>query len=270
MARSRGKIKGRTSKQPTPPHVRLYWYELECPAYRVLSPAARALLVELRSLYDVKRGDNRVFCGIRRMRARCNLTQLAAERARNELIKMGWVTQVSEGSFKQKVRHATVFALENEAPITGNGSEAPKSYMRWQSSLTTPTKKDGTGIRYRSVPESGTDKSGEVVNLGLTVPESGTDKVISRPLSVPESGTQIWLPSVGGFPSNAVDAPKAAFDCKRRENIVHLFRQKRAPLVARGLLPNEPVKLSHSELLARLKEFAPAASNARRAARRAA
>ena len=34
---------------------------------------------------------------------------------------------------------------------------------------------------------------------------------------------------------------------------VHLFRQKRAPLVARGLLPNEPVKLSHSELLARLK-----------------
>ena len=127
-----------------------------------------------------------------------------------------------------------------------------------------------TGIRYRTVPESGTDKSVGVVNLGLSVPESDTDKAISRPPSAPESSTQIQLPTVGGFPSNAVDAPKAAFDCKRRENIVHLFRQKRAPLVARGLLPNEPVKLSHSELLARLKEFAPAASNARRAARRAA
>ena len=270
MARSRGKIKGRTSKQPTPPHVRLYGYELECPAYRVLSPAARALLVELRSLYDVKRGDNRVFCGIRRMMQRCNLTQRAAQKARDELMDRGWITTVSEGSFKQKVRHATEFALENEAPNTGNGSEAPKSYMRWQSSLTTSTKKDGSGIDYRTVAESTTDKSAETVNMAISVAESTTDKVISKPLSVVKSTTQIQLPSIGGFPSNAVDAPKAAFDCKRRENIVHLFRQKRAPLVARGLLPNEPVKLSHSELLARLKEFAPAASNARRAARRAA
>lgn len=113
-------------------HVRLYGWEMQCPAYRTLSVAARALLVEFRALFDVRSGDNRVFLSVREMMRRLNLGQRAAQRARDELCERGWVSIVEPGGFSRKTRHATVYALENEPPIAGNGSLARKTYARWQ------------------------------------------------------------------------------------------------------------------------------------------
>ncbi len=198
---------GKRARSATEAHVRLYRHELECPAYRTLSPAARALLVELRALYSPVTGDNRVFCGIRDAMKRCNLTQLAAKRARDELVSKGWITIVQMGHFRWKARHSTVFALENESPNTGNGSQPGKAFMRWQpapnSPTRLPTKKTGSGIDYRSVAESTTDQNREGQKTAFTVAESTTDTPVFPPSSVAESTTQIGLPPVGGFCSGS-------------------------------------------------------------------
>jgi hypothetical protein len=184
-------------------HVRLYRHEHECAAYRALSAHARALLVELRALYSPKNGDNRVHCSIRRMMERCNLTQQAAQRARDELIEKGWITVVQLGGFNCKVRHATVFALENEAPNSGNGSQASKAYMRWQPAP--ETKKHGSGIKYLSVSDSSTDARRNRPKRSGTVSESSTEKANSVGATVSESSTQIGLPPVGGFCLGSAD-----------------------------------------------------------------
>ncbi|MBN8727598.1 MAG: helix-turn-helix domain-containing protein [Xanthomonadales bacterium] len=114
------------------PHVRIYHYEMKSQAWRTLSPAARALLIEMRALFDVKRGDNRIFLSVRSMMERCNATQRAVTRARDELLDRGWIKVVEQGGFTRKVRHATVFALQNQPANTGNGSAPSKAYMRWQ------------------------------------------------------------------------------------------------------------------------------------------
>lgn len=197
--RNIAKMKGRASGDVPEAHVRLYRHELECPAYRTLSTNARALLIELRALYDVKRGDNRVFHGFRQMMQRCNLTQRAAKRARDELVEKGWITIVEPGGFSRKVRHSTVYALEHLPPNSGNGSQAGKAFMRWQPTTTTTTKKHGSRIAYRTVVESTTDARHETENKAVTVRKSTTDKAVSDPSTVVESTTQIYLPSEGGF-----------------------------------------------------------------------
>ena len=212
---------GKRARSVTEAHVRLYRHELECPAYRTLSPAARALLVELRALYSPATGDNRVYCGIRDVMKRCNLTQRAAAHARDELVSKGWVTIVQLGHFRWKARHATIFALENEAPNTGNGSQPGKAFMRWQPASNPPTRlpteKTGSGIDYRSVAESTTDQNREGKKIAFTVAESTTETPVFPPSSVAESTTQIGLPLIGGFCSGAdVPASAASVRAKRR------------------------------------------------------
>lgn len=160
-------------------HVRLYWYELESPAYRILSTEARALLIELRSLYSPRTGDNHVFCGVRRIMKRCNLSQRAASRARDELIRTGWIVVIQHGGFNCKVRHSTVFALENEAPCNSNGSSPRQTYMRWHPPLTTAAsgagEKRGRQIGYPTVRGSATDDGPECPKEASIVCKSTTD-----------------------------------------------------------------------------------------------
>jgi len=199
----RAKLKGRGSGSPgSEAHVRLYRHELECAAYRTLSPAARALLVELRSLFSPAAGDNKVFLGMRRTMERCNLTQRAAARARDELVEKGWVKIVQLGGFSCKVRHSTVFALENEVPNTGNGSQPGKAFMRWQPPAES-TKNHGMQIDYRPVCKSTTDTKRKRQKRAATVCENATDMTIFSASSVVVSTTQIALPSIGR--SSAVD-----------------------------------------------------------------
>lgn len=221
----------RSRKTPGEAHVRLYRHELECPAYRTLSPGARVLLIELRSLFDVTRGDNRVFCGIRRMMERCNLTQRAATRARDELVAKGWVKITQLGGFNCKLRHATEYALENEPPNTGNGSRPGKAFMRWQPTatpaVTGTTKNHGSRIDYRTVAESTTDEIQSGQKAAATVADSTIEKPGSEPFAVVESTTQIGLPPEGGFCSgpSASDPGIAEFrraPRKRKQNVTPL------------------------------------------------
>ncbi|MFT4046954.1 MAG: hypothetical protein QM661_09690 [Solimonas sp.] len=139
MSRNRAKHKGRRDGGES--HVRLYRYELQCPAYRALSTDARALLVEFRALYSG--GENRLFMSVREMMERLGIGNHHRVRmARDELIKLGWLRELSPGSFNLKARHATEYALTNE-PLTGApGSVPPKDFMRWQPPEMTASRKN--------------------------------------------------------------------------------------------------------------------------------
>lgn len=152
MAHQRAKSKGGRAES----HVRLYRHELECPAYRSLSTEARALLVEMRALFDGR--ENRMYMSVREAMRRLDVGRCKAERAFDELIDRGWVRIIERGSFNRKVRHATVFALESEPLEDNDGAVAPKSYMSWtppaQKNTVLTTSTDGVDHQHRGSEKS--------------------------------------------------------------------------------------------------------------------
>ncbi len=110
-------------------HVRLYRHELNCPAWRTLSPEARALLVELRALFKPTEG-NIVFLSMRQAQQRLGIGQRRVQKAFDELIECGWIKVHTKGAFSRKVRHATSYELANEATASP-GAVPSKDYMRW-------------------------------------------------------------------------------------------------------------------------------------------
>lgn len=141
------------SKRKQEQHVRMYRHELQSLAWKTLCPDGRSLLIEMRSLYDGK--ENRVHMSVRQAMQRLNVGQRRAQSAINALLERGWIRVIERGAFSRKVRHATVYALENE-PIHG-GEIAPRSFMRWQpdqkntvAEMTT----DGSRSDYRGAPKT--------------------------------------------------------------------------------------------------------------------
>lgn len=124
---SRRKRKG----PATEAHVRLYAHETRCPAWQTLEPDARALLVELRALYQPSQG-NVVYLSIREAERRLNIGQRRVQRAFDALLARGWIAVHEPGGFTRKMRHATSYRLENE-PGDAPGAMPRKSYMRWQA-----------------------------------------------------------------------------------------------------------------------------------------
>ena len=111
-------------------HVRLYRHELECPAWRTLDTDARALLIELRALYQPTQG-NIVFLSVREGMERLGIGQRRVQAAFKALLDRGWIVVETRGGFTRKVRHATSYRLENEASAAP-GSVPSKAYMRWR------------------------------------------------------------------------------------------------------------------------------------------
>lgn len=171
-------------------HVRLYAHELACPAWRALTPDARALLIELRAVFSPKSGDNRVFLSIREAMDRIGVGQRRAAAARDELIERGWITIAERGAFARKVRHATVYALENLGPA-GDERDAAKPFLRWQP-----------GPRFSTVAKSARHGSRDSYRDQSGAPEKGSHgsrdsyrRGDSEPITVAGTATQIQLPS---------------------------------------------------------------------------
>lgn len=134
-SKRRARLTGRSSSVyvPVSPHVRLYAWELDCPAYRALNSDARALLVELRALYRPSTG-NEVFLSVREARRRlANVGQAKVQAAFAALEECGWIEEVKAGSFDQKTGtgRARSFLLTNIGP-DGSEASAKKTYMRWK------------------------------------------------------------------------------------------------------------------------------------------
>jgi len=109
-------------------HVRLYRHELESAAYRSLTPDARALLVEFRSLYAGR--SNRIHLSLREAMRRLGVGRRRAQSAIDDLQDRGFIRLLAPGSFSTKTRHAPEYALLNE-PL--DGSRTPeKPFMSWR------------------------------------------------------------------------------------------------------------------------------------------
>lgn len=115
---------------PTEAHVRLYAHETNSPAWRTMKPDARALLVELRGLYQPSQA-NVVYLSVREAARRLNIGPRRVQRAFDVLLERGWIAVHEPGGFTRKVRHATAYRLENE-PGAAPGAKPGKAYMRWQ------------------------------------------------------------------------------------------------------------------------------------------
>jgi hypothetical protein len=92
------------------PHVRLYRWLLDSPAYLSLSCPARAVLVEIARVYDGM-NNGRLGASVRNLAQRCHLAPATVCRALTELQERGFIECVTLGSFHRKVRHASEWRL---------------------------------------------------------------------------------------------------------------------------------------------------------------
>lgn len=134
QAKRRARATGRSSSVyvPISPHVRLYAWEMESPAYRTLDPVARVLLIELRALYRPAAGAE-VFLSVREAMQRVGVTQRPVQNAFKALLERGWIEEAKAGSFDQKTGtgRARSFLLTNIGPA-GDDVDAKRTYMRWK------------------------------------------------------------------------------------------------------------------------------------------
>ena len=119
--------------------VRLTEHLLQTPAYRSLSPTARAMLVEFRRLFD-GRNNGHLRMSVRQAAERCGCSQRPAMRAIAELQEHGFIKPIRLGAFSLKVRHATEWALTDE-PV--GGALPTHDYRSWEPQGL-PVKKQNT------------------------------------------------------------------------------------------------------------------------------
>ncbi len=118
-------------------HVRMYWWLLDCAAYRHLSCYGRALLVELIYRHN---GENNGSIGmsVREAADRLGVALNTALKALAELQDKGFIRTAKAGSFTHKRRHATEWTL---TMFTVGDTKPTKDFMDWK-----PPEKTDHGI----------------------------------------------------------------------------------------------------------------------------
>lgn len=108
--------------------VQLPEWVLACPAYRALDATARALLVEIKRLYN---GSNNgtLAMGVRRAAEAVGVSKDRAARALKDLERHGFIRARQRGSFNWKSRRATEWVLTEYEYA---GQLAMKDFARWQ------------------------------------------------------------------------------------------------------------------------------------------
>lgn len=119
----------RRNKRLDAPHVRLYRWLLDSPAYLSLTCPARAVLVEIARAYDGS-NNGRIGLSIRRASERCNIARGTAARAFIELQDRGFVECATKGGFNRKLPHASEWRLTFwSCDVTGDLTS--NKFMRW-------------------------------------------------------------------------------------------------------------------------------------------
>lgn len=100
----------RLNRRLDAPHVRLYRWLLDSPAYLSLSCPARAVLVEIARSYDGY-NNGRIGLSVRVASGRCNIARGTAARSFEELQDRGFIECMTRGGFNRKTRHASEWRL---------------------------------------------------------------------------------------------------------------------------------------------------------------
>jgi hypothetical protein len=119
----------RLNKRIDAPHVRLYRWLLDSPAYLSLSCPARAVLVEIARCYDGF-NNGRIALSVRKAAERCRIAPGTAKRAFEELQERGFIECVTKGAFSRKTLHATEWRL-TWWPCNVTGALPDKTFMSW-------------------------------------------------------------------------------------------------------------------------------------------
>lgn len=150
-------------------HARFYRWELESIAFRWLSVAARALLLELKALYT---GSNNgtLFLSVREAARRLGVGKNQAAAAFGELQERGFIRPSIVGAFslKHEARrgNATSWIL-TEFPIGDAKGAGSRDFMRWQ-----PSPEQQRARELQRVARS--QNHSTVPYRGQTVPAPGT------------------------------------------------------------------------------------------------
>lgn len=102
----------------------------ETAAWRSLTPAARAVYVEMRLRYY---GANNgwIALSVRDAAERCNINKDTAGKALSTLQERGFIECATPGGFNRKVRHATEWRLL-DVRCDKSGALPTKAFMRWR------------------------------------------------------------------------------------------------------------------------------------------
>jgi hypothetical protein len=111
------------------PHVRLHHWLLDSPAWRTLTPQARAIYIALVRRYNGS-NNGRIGLSIREAARECRLSKNTVPRAIHELIDHGFLELKTPGGFSLKLRHATEWLL-TEYRDDVSGELPKKTFMRW-------------------------------------------------------------------------------------------------------------------------------------------
>jgi hypothetical protein len=128
MAKGQGvDATGRSKKEAR--HLRLYRSVMETPAWRSLSPPARAVLIELYALY---RGDNNgeLFLACREAASRCNINKDTASKSFRELEDKGFIQRRARRPEKWTEGLARCWIL-TEFPFPRDGIRPTRDYLNW-------------------------------------------------------------------------------------------------------------------------------------------
>lgn len=158
---SRAKANGRSKGGG--PFVQLFKFMLESQAWKSLSPADRAVYIELCALYNGA-NNGRLGLGARRAAELCNISKNTVSTCFRILEARGFIDCVTAGGFSRKSRHQTEWRLtQYRCDVTG---QLPtKAFAKWR-----PEGCDSRSqLRDASVPNEGQSAS----KSPLTVPRLG-------------------------------------------------------------------------------------------------
>jgi hypothetical protein len=127
------------NKRLDAPHVRLYNYMLNSPAYLSLGCPARAVLIEISRVYD-GRNNGRLGMSVRMLAERCRIARGTVGVALKELQDRGFIVCATKGAFSRKVQHASEWRL-TAWPCHITGDFATKAFMSWRPEKQNPVSK---------------------------------------------------------------------------------------------------------------------------------
>ena len=127
--------------------VKLNHWMLKSTAWRSLSPAARALYVELAQRYNGF-NNGEISMSVREAARLVNVAKDTVTKCFRDLEAKGFIRRNVCGSFNYKLRHATTWILTEH---DFDGKSATKDFMRWKSDNSEPGPRSGP-----KCPKSGT------------------------------------------------------------------------------------------------------------------
>lgn len=111
-------------------HVRLYHWFTDTAAWQDLSPAERAVYLEIeRHFYGNNNGQ--IGCSARKAATACRISKDTATKAFGSLVAHGFIECVTPGGFSTNACEAPEWRV-TRAPCNATGERATKAFLKWR------------------------------------------------------------------------------------------------------------------------------------------